>query len=68
MKENKDKDEDGDYGQEYGDDGGCDDQVVDGIPEPRHGCKNGFGLQYRSCLMSNTITQTKNGTRITLTS
>ena len=58
MKEKNDKDEDGDYGQEYGDKDGCDDQMVEGIPEPSkdgYGCE--YGLQYKSCLMNNTHTR-----------
>ena len=44
MKEKNDKDEDGDYGQEYGDDDGCDGQMVEGIPEPfKDGCECGYG-------------------------
>ena len=58
MKEKNDKDEDGDYGQEYGDDDGCDVQMVEGIPEPfKDGCECGYGLQYKSCLMNNTHTR-----------
>ena len=34
MKEKNEKDEDGDYGQEYDDDGGCDGRMAEGIPEP----------------------------------
>ena len=64
MKENSDKNDDGDYGQEYGDDGGCDGRMVEGIPEPENGYENGFGLQYKSCLMNNKITHTRNDTMI----
>ena len=59
MKEKNDKDEDGDYGQEYDDDGGCDGRMVEGIPEPiKDGYESGRtdGLQYKSCLMNNTHT------------
>ena len=65
MREKSDKDEDGDYGQEYGDDGddgGCDGRMVEGIPEPENGYENGFGLQYKNCLMNNTIIHTRNST------
>ena len=54
MKEKNDKDEDGDYGQDYDDDDGCDDQMVEGIPKPiKDGHESGYGLQYKSCLMNN---------------
>ena len=64
MKEKSDKNEDGDYGQEYDDDSGCDGRLVEGIPEPKNGVENGYGLQYKSCLMNNTMIHTRNDTML----